>query len=361
MAKKIKEQEINYDKTSLYFGYSARVSILIVLFTILIILCALVANRLINFQEQNNIRLIEVGKISHKVYLKDNNIYDKKELTEKDNLAYVSSLVDDIKLKFDYKANFDKETIGDYRANIIGELTIYNPKTKNNYYIKRVNLSDEKNIEFDSKKILYINDVSIDYNKYNKLANEFKSKYSKDAVAKLDVYLDISTNLSPKDNKTHKRINSKLLSTISLGKSEVEIINSTLDNTKEIEFKQPRGSIYSMILEVLIILLITFIIIVFIKLNSLLSKIEPHQTEYDRELKRILNEYDHIIVNVSILPDDKFKRVVINDFEELLDLKENVKEPIRFIEIAPHNKSYFFIKHNDEVFIYTLKNISNER
>ena len=38
MAKKIKEQEINYDKTSLYFGYSARVSILIVLFTILIIL-----------------------------------------------------------------------------------------------------------------------------------------------------------------------------------------------------------------------------------------------------------------------------------------------------------------------------------
>ena len=50
MAKKIKEQEINYDKTSLYFGYSARVSILIVLFTILIILCALVANRFINFQ-----------------------------------------------------------------------------------------------------------------------------------------------------------------------------------------------------------------------------------------------------------------------------------------------------------------------
>ena len=89
---------------------------------------------------------------------------------------------------------------------------------------------------------------------------------------------------------------------------------------------------------------------------------DPRESAYDKELKRILEEYDNIIVNVSILPDEnKYKKVEITDFKELLDLKENVKEPIRFIEIAPHNKSYFFIKHKDEVFVYTLKNINKER
>ena len=362
MAKSIKEQEINYDKNSLYFGYSARVSILIVLFTILAIICGLLAHKLINYQEQNNITLIELGKISHEVNLKKNSVYDKQVLTEKDKVTYVSSLIDSIKLNFDYKANFNKETIGEDNATIFGELTIYNPKSNNNYYIKKDILSNEKKIEFDSQKIIYINDVDIDYSKYNEMAKEFKTKYSKDAEAKLDVYLDLSTNLAPKDSKTFKRINSKLLVTIPLGKEEVQLINSPLDNTKVIEFKQPKTSIYSLVLQVLIILLMTFIIIVFIKLNSLLSKIEPRQSEYDRELKRILKEYDNIIVNVSILPDEReYKKVVIDDFDELLDLKDNVKEPIRFIEIAPHNKSYFFIKHNDEVFIYTLKNISRER
>ena len=63
MAKKqnIEEKNLNYDKNSLYFGYNARVSILIVLFTILAIICGLLAHKIINYQEENNIRLIEVS------------------------------------------------------------------------------------------------------------------------------------------------------------------------------------------------------------------------------------------------------------------------------------------------------------
>ena len=362
MAKKIKEQDINYDKNSLYFGYSTRVSILIVLFAILAVISGMLAYKLINYKEANNVRFIEIGKITHQAILKENNIYDKNVIDEKEKVKYLSSLTDKIKLNYDYKINFDRKVEGINKTSIIGDITIYNSKTNTNYYIKRVNLVDEENKIFTSKKVKYNKSVLIDYNKYNELAKEFKNKYSKDSAAKMNVYLDVNTTISPVDYNTYKRTNSKLLASISLGKEEIEIIKSSLDNTKVVPYKQRTTTTYSIILEGLIILFVTFLIIVFYRLNKLLSKLEPKETEYDKELKRILEEYDSIIVNVSILPgENEYKKVVINDFQELLDLRESVKEPIRYIEIAPRNKSYFFIKHNDEVFIYTLKNTSKER
>lgn len=359
---KINEQDINYDKNSLYFGYSARVSILIVLFTILAIICGLLGYKLINYQEENNVKLIERGKIDYQVVLKENNIYDKNVIEKKENLTFLAPLVESINMDLYYKTNFDKDVEGFYNARATGELVIYNPKTKANYFIKKYELDSDDNILLNSKKSDYKTSLLIDYNQYNEIAKEFKKNYSKDAEAKFNVYLDITTKLSPLDYKTFKTVYSKLEASISLGKEEVEIIDTSIDNTKNIPFKQQKTTIYSIVLEGLLVLFVTFLIIVFIKLNKLLSRIDPKLTEYDRELKRILKEYDDIIVNVSILPPDgEYKKVVINDFEELLDLKEQLKEPIRFIEIAPKNKSYFFIKHDDEVFVYTLKNISRER
>ena len=364
MAKKtkIKEQDIDYDKTSLYFGYSSRVSILIVLFSILAIICALLGYKLLYFQEENYIKFIEVGKISHKAILKNNNIYNTNVIKENDNITYLSSLTDKIKLNYKYKINFDKKVTGKYTTKIVGELSIYNQKTNSKYYIKQYDLGSNEEYTFESKKIVYTKDILVDYSKYNALATEFKSKYSKDSKAKFDVYLVIDTTLSPMDNPTYKKVNSKVLATIPLGENEIDIIKSPIDNYREIPFKQTKVTIYSIILEILIIILIIAIIVVFIKLNNLLSKLQIKETEYDKELKRILTEYDNYIVNVSILPDEnEYKKVVIKEFDELLDLRENTKEPIRYIEIAPRNKSYFFIKHNEEVFIYTLKNISKER
>ena len=215
---------------------------------------------------------------------------------------------------------------------------------------------------FEGNKTSLNKMVSIDYDKYNKLASEFKSKYNKNAKAKLDVKLLYDASISPMKMNAHKNYSSNLVATISLGETNVNIVKSELDNTISIPFKQKRISLYSVILELLLIIFIICVIVVFVKLNKLLAKLQPQDNEYDKERKRILDEYDNIIVNVSILPNlKKYKEVKIYEFEELLDLKENVNEPIRYMEVAPHNKCYFFIKHNEEVFVYTLKNISKER
>ena len=141
---KINEQDINYDKNSLYFGYSARVSILIVLFTILAIICGLLGYKLINYQEENNVKLIERGKIDYQVVLKENNIYDKNVIEKKENLTFLAPLVESINMDLYYKTNFDKDVEGFYNARATGELVIYNPKTKANYFILMIIFSKKK-------------------------------------------------------------------------------------------------------------------------------------------------------------------------------------------------------------------------
>lgn len=359
---KITEQDINYDKNSLYFGYSARISILIVLFAILIIICGLLGHKLINYNEESNINYIEVAKTSCDAVLKENDFYQNDVIKESDNLKYLSSLTNALEINFDYKLNFDKEIEGNYTTKVIGELSIYNPSTKANYYIETFDLNAEETHQFQDTKILYNENVTINYSEYNSKVQEFKNKYSKDSKAKFTVYLIINADIAPLDYKNTKKIESKIPLSFSVGKKEILIYKPYVDNVGKLEFKKQNISIYSIILEILIIILIITIIIVFLKLNKLLSKLQPKETEYDKELKRILEEYNSIIVNVSILPEkDKYKKVVIDNFDELLDLKNSINEPIRYIEISPHNKSYFFIKHNDELFIYTLKNTSKER
>ncbi len=360
--KKIKEQDINYDKTSLYFGYSIRISILIVLFTLLIVICGLLMHSLINYKEEDNINYIEIGKTTCSAILKENEFYQTNILKEKKDIKFLSSLTESLEIDYDYKIHFDKEIKGNYTTKVIGELSIYNPNTKSNYYIETYELTKEETHQFQDTKVTYNEKVIVDYNKYNKLVNDFKNKYSKDSNAKIKVYLLVQGEIAPLEFTETKKIESKVPITISLGNKEIRINKTYVENINKIEFKKQNASIYGIILEILIIILIVVIIIVFIKLNKLLSKLQPKESYYDKELKRILREYDNIIVNVSILPEkEKYKKVVINSFEELLDLKNNLKEPIRYIEISPHNKSYFFIKHNDELFIYTLKNTSKER
>ena len=359
---KIKEKDLNYDNNSLYFGYKSRVSILIVLFTVLAIIIYLLVGRLINYQTRDNVRLIEVGKINYQAVLKENYINNDNIVNEEDNVSLVSSLIDKINLNFNYKVNYEKDVKSSYHVIVREVTTIYNAKNEDmRYYVEEKDLFNNKTSESILDNFSYNPDVTIDYNKYNDIVNEFKNKYKNDVKAKVDVYLLVKSNLSPVDYVDKKSMDSKLMATISLGDDTVIISKELINNGKTIPFSKNTISYYRIALEVLIIIFILVIIIVFIKLNKLLSKLQPRDNKYERELRTLLRDYDRSIVNVEVMPDEKLTRVPVEEFDELLDLKENTGEPIRYYEVSPHNKSYFFIKYKDEVFIYTLKNISYEK
>ena len=57
---------------------------------------------------------------------------------------------------------------------------------------------------------------------------------------------------------------------------------------------------------------------------------------------------------------EKNNIIKLKEFVELLDAKDNLHKPIFFIEVIPHQKAYFFIQDDDNIILFTLKNIDNK-
>ena len=77
---------------------------------------------------------------------------------------------------------------------------------------------------------------------------------------------------------------------------------------------------------------------------------------YSRKLKKILNTYDSIIVNVETLPKTSDLSVVnVTTFEELVDAQMEVRLPINFKEDTKKHIAKFVLVRNNLAWIYTLE------
>ena len=86
-----------------------------------------------------------------------------------------------------------------------------------------------------------------------------------------------------------------------------------------------------------------------------------NKSYYDKYIEKVLNEYDRFIVETKTGPNLKESNVIkISNFEELLDLRENIKLPIMYYIITNHTKSYFYIKHNNDLYLLTIKAVDLE-
>ena len=72
--------------------------------------------------------------------------------------------------------------------------------------------------------------------------------------------------------------------------------------------------------------------------------------------------YDRLIAESHSMISLEDKEVIrINKFDELLDIHDNLGLPIVYYEVAKHQKCYFYICHNNIVYINTIKNVDLEK
>lgn len=97
-------------------------------------------------------------------------------------------------------------------------------------------------------------------------------------------------------------------------------------------------------------------ILVLIKLIRELLFLRKPLFKYEKYLKRILREYDRLIVNTPTVPDKKGKKVTtINSFDELLDVRDNLKLPIKYYINEEHEKCSLYINHEGELYLLILE------
>ena len=356
------KQKKSKRKRGIYLGYYSRLIFNVILFLSLVVTSYIFINKSIVIQEAKNVSYEEHGNTDYKVFLKDNIYYEDKYLDK--NMSYIANLIDYISVDYNYKFKADTLFDGEYSYKIRADLEILNAENKTLFFTKKYDLIKEKTFTIENQnEYNIVENIKIDYDHYNSLANGFKSSYGVDTESNLIIYLDIYRNID-QNSINNPNINGNGTIKLTIPLSE-KAINIKMDSM-EINNKNVITSLDDYYLEdikYLIIGIISLIIslYLFIKIVKRLSRLSISPTDYDKTLKKILNQYDRLIVTTSSMPNlEKNNIIKLKEFVELLDAKDNLHKPIFFIEVTPHQKAYFFIQDDDKIILFTLKNIDNK-
>ena len=283
----------------------------------------------VGFTEKNN--------IDYKVYLKENNFFESPYLTRNDNMAYITSLIDNLDIDFNYNMLLGEKRSGYYTYSIKAVISAATQDKNSNYWTKEYVLLEPIKKEFDNSSVINIGEnVKLNYQQYNDLLMDFKKVYSISIEGSLKVYLNIETNI--KNNINDEYMKSKVTSSLSipLTKATIEVpieinapassglLNSGIVYHEGISYLIYKVSGIALLLAGVISLI--YFVLIFVKKGEQVYN-------YNKKLKQILKTYDEIIVTVTKQPNLENMNVVnVSSFNELLDAHGEIRMPINYYD-----------------------------
>ena len=344
-------------------NYYLKEIILILLYVLFIGLSFLCLKKSIIIQKEQNVFYKESGSPNYKIYLKDNNYY-KQNYLDKD-MSYIANLIDYILIDYNYKFISDTELNGEYYYKIVADLQIKNPKNNSLFYLERYDLAEEKLFPLKNEKEYVINEtIDINYDYYNAIANNFEASYGVDTDSNLTVSLEL-----------HRRIDGALVSNFDINSDDkinliIPLSEKTINlkaepleiKNKNVVISLNHYKIDDIKYLILGLLFLGLALTIFIYITKKAMSLKPKANPYDKTLRKILRQYDRLIVNVNTMPNFKKSNTIeVDSFYELLDAKDSVHNAIFYYEVTPHQKCYFYINNDNNFIVYTLKNSDLEK
>ena len=339
-----------------YKSFENRLLTSVVFFVVFATLCFLFASKTIEREKKTPIAYKDLPSVQeYKVYLKENEIYKDEYLGM--NRAYVANLIDHIDIDFSYLFEFPNITNIDFNYKIMANLVIENANGTN-FVDEEYVLRDTTSKELKNSGVMtFLEKVVIDYSYYNQLANNFKSETGVETNSYLNVYLQVDKK-SSKDLNYSINDSSKANIKIPLSERALEI-NLDMSNGNGAKTVTPLGG-YKFNIEYLILESIFFIITCIYLTKSIKYSTALIQTKspYDKYVGKILRNYDRVIVETkNEMNISECNIIDVSNFEELLDVRDNLKLPILYSCIVKHEKGMFYIKNNLDVYRYIVKGI----
>ncbi len=355
-----KGEKSKKNKKTKYVGFSTRLVLSCSIFVLSLLLCLLSFKHSISYLEETSTKYEENSYLDYKVYLKPNEYYETDYLGK--NMAYIASLIKNIDIDFNYAFGIEDKLKLDYNYSIIGRLTITSENGVDTYFEKEYTLMDTKsNTLQDSEKFSINESISIDYDYYNNLANSFKTDYGIDTASNLTVILRINKTAANGDS-VYLNDGNDMSIVIPLSQRAINInlnyneINNSSYVTRQSDLKLDNYPFVALSLVFFGISLVSLS-----KAFGLIASIKTKKSAYDKYVNKILAEYDRLIVETSTDPKISEANVIkINKIEELLDVRDNLKLPIMYYTVTKHQKCYFYIRQNDQVYLYVVKAVDIE-
>ena len=291
-------------------------------------------------------------KVNYAVYLKDNDFYEENILGE--GKQYATEIIDYISVNFNYNYQGDKVTKNNisYEINgtIIGE---YENKENGNAELWKKNyvLLDKISEEKDSAIFNIDKTLKIDYSKYSKVVEEFKSKFKIPIDAYLDVVLKVNYDMSLEDQSIVKNTDTMEVK-IPLAKTTIKIEKKLTDHRSVNLSDIPVTKNKTLIRHGVAINLVSIAFFLLLSPYVFIS----NKTYYDKTLAKILKTYAEVIAEVHAPPSgDGLEVIDVKNFEDMVDIEEEIKSPILFYEIKKGSESIFTIVNGSYIYRYMLK------
>ena len=356
------ENKINItgSNTGKYVSYENRVIRYAIFFAVFFVVGLVLMLQSINFNREEYINYAETSNLDYKVYLKENDFYQEKYLDK--GMLYVASLIDHIDIDFLYNFNINEKVDLDFKYNIVGKLSITDSDGKNVYLTRDYKLLEDKEFSLNQEQDHTIQEnIVIDYNEYNKIANSFKSTYGLDTASKLAIYLNVEKTSKTDVIKDMENDNNMLIE-IPLSQRSVSISMNYKDiNRNSSLVKKSSVSVKNLAFVILAAVLLLVSFYGLFNLLKLLGLLSVRKSAYDKYVAKMMRQYDRLIVKHYTCPDlSNYNVIKIKEFNELLDMRDNLKVPIMFYNVTDHQKCYFYILNDKDLYLLVLKSVDFE-
>ena len=300
----------------------------------------------------------ETGNIDYTVKYKDNEYFDNNSLDS--NRQYIASLIDNINAEFNYKIALEDSNIEyKYSYRIDAEVVVKEKNTSNVFYEKTEQLVKEK------EKISSLNEVNIteylviDYDKYNDKIKRFVSVYdleTAESSLNINMYVNVIGSCEEFDENQEKE---RVISlTIPLTKDTIaidfvdDIVNSS-NNVMKCNSSN-FGNTIVLFLSIILTAVGVGLIVAVIRYEI---KTRTAETIYEKELKKILNNYGS---NIQVIGNEfefnDYQLLKIETFYDLLEISDKLRQPILMKENKERNGAYFVIPSVTKLlYVYRMK------
>ena len=298
------------------------------------------------------------SSVSYKVFLRDNNFFTANSLGM--NKQYIASLVDYIEMEAKYNFQSDKDLDYTYTYDVVATAKGVYAEAESEaseVWSKEYPVAAAETKSGTGKSFTVDKTVQLDYNTYNQIMTDFRNQFglSVDASVDLSLRLNITGSLKGEETQNLQESNTMTLN-IPLVKPTFVITPDYVNNGGETIYKDAdSGYEINIPLLVLGIALLLVGAVMLKKIGgSLLTTTK--KSEYVLFLNKILKEYGDIIAKAENVPNlTQYDVVHIKDFNDLVDIEEELHSPIIYNEVREDLECWFMIFNDKTAYKFILR------
>lgn len=300
------------------------------------------------------------GNIDYKVYLKQNDFIKDEYLRPGE--AYILNLIDHITINPLYTFSSTEKTNVTGTNKVVAKLKGYYHETTNKSgnpeILTKESTISENVINFNDNSYSTLNSYDIYLDDYINTLNKFQDQIR----ISIDGYLEITSETSFSGKIGGATYDDKYTSTIKipLSTSVIKIEASNKNPKKETIYE---GDLIKTNRTVLMFVVganvFTFLIICLLLRKLFMF---TNKTEYEREINKLLKNYDDIIVNTTTVLDiDRYRIIEIDEFKEILNLSRELLLPIMNYEVVKNKETWFYVVKDEILYRYIISSEKLEK